>query len=165
MKKIIFIVLGLLVFSGCNNGNVSKVKDGFLDDKKSLTIGEAFDNFKYFKSTKWTEFKTDSGKGIVQVCCVVDIDKVNADAKDKLDMMQLIFLKGAFNTGIIERTYTVQFTINRDDTFEITNIHIKDIMVDNDTNKYSTWENDLTFNIDANGNSSVSNFIDFIYSM
>lgn len=165
MKKIIFIVLGLLVFSGCNSGNVSKVKNGFLDDKKSLTIGEAFDNFKYFKSTKWTEFKTDNGKAIVQVYCVVDIDKVNADEKDKLDMMQLKFLKGVFNTVITERTYTVQFTINRDDTFEITNIHTKGIMVDNDTNKYSTWENDLTFNIDAYGNPGISSFIDFIYSM
>jgi len=40
-----------------NGGNVNTVKNGTLNFDNSITVGEAFDNYKYFRKTKWEEFE------------------------------------------------------------------------------------------------------------
>jgi hypothetical protein len=68
--KITFAILvgiGLLA-GGCQQmGNIGLVKRGILTDVSlSITVGEALDNYKYFKKTTWREFKTDNGKIVVE---------------------------------------------------------------------------------------------------
>lgn len=41
---------------------------------KTLTVGEAFDNYKYCKDVKWESGKTDNGREFVQVTCNYDFN-------------------------------------------------------------------------------------------
>jgi hypothetical protein len=63
------IVVGIgILLTGCDQmGNIGKVKSGILTDvSRSITVGEALDNYKYFKKTGWKEFKTDNGITVVE---------------------------------------------------------------------------------------------------
>ena len=82
-----------LIVEETQDNTIKFVKNGVLDYDKSLTVGEAFDNWKAcHKNASWTSFKTDNKRKIVQFTC---------DAKvDHLDK-HIIF----------------QFTINKDKTF------------------------------------------------
>jgi hypothetical protein len=107
MRKILTLLVtlfALISFSGC--GNVSTVKDGTLEFDKSLTVGKAFDNYKYFKSVKWSEITTENGKKVVQVDCMIDFDKHPNGA--------------ALKNALKEMKMTFQFTVNEDNTFHIT---------------------------------------------
>jgi hypothetical protein len=42
------------------------VKQSVFKDEASMKIGEALDNYKYFKKTEWTEFTTKQGKEVVE---------------------------------------------------------------------------------------------------
>lgn len=95
--------MGFLVivgFVGCGD-NISLVKNGTLELDKSITIGQAFDKYKYFKNTEWKELVTDNGKKIVQVDGIIDKDR-------------MVYFKDRFK----EIRITAQFTINPDDTFK-----------------------------------------------
>lgn len=66
-KAVIIIFTSLLVFSSCENpfGNVALIKKSVYGDNKSLTLGDALDNYKYFDKTEWSEFTTKQGKEYV----------------------------------------------------------------------------------------------------
>ena len=76
MKKLLAIIfIGMLIlFSGCTDKKVAIVKNGVLKFDKTLTVGEAFDNYKYCKNVKWESFTTDNGREIVQVTCDYDFN-------------------------------------------------------------------------------------------
>ncbi len=105
--KHIIIALGALVLAAC--GNVNMVKDGTLDYDTSLTVGEAFENYRYFDSVAWSEFETDNGRDVVQVDGVFT---------DEYMTTQPAFQ--AFNGA----TLKVQFIVNKDNTFVLHNISI-----------------------------------------
>jgi hypothetical protein len=68
MNKInLAIIIGLTI-SGCGS-NVDKIKDGVMDFDKSITVSQAFDNWKSCKNSKWSEFLTDNGKNMVEFSC------------------------------------------------------------------------------------------------
>lgn len=121
VKKFILAMVALFVFDGCG-GNTSMVKNSFLEGYESLTIGEAFDNYKYFKSTEWTEFTADNGTKVVQVDCVGDYDefKKQADIEAGNDKAMKMMV-GLADLGFY-RKVVVQFTINHDDSFEVSNV-------------------------------------------
>lgn len=48
---------------------------GVLELDKSLTVGEAFDNYKYFFNVKWEAFTTENEHKVVQVTVTLDLDK------------------------------------------------------------------------------------------
>jgi hypothetical protein len=97
------ISLTAVIFIGCSRDE-SVVKNGTLDFDKSITVGQAFDKYKYFSSTKWKSFSTDNGKKIVEVEGVFKNEYLQHMAwEDQFASVSLI----------------VQFTINKDDTFEI----------------------------------------------
>ena len=81
--------------------DVALVKGGILDFDKSITVGEAFDNYKYFKNVKWEAFTSENGRRVVQVTGELDIDR----------MPTLSFLK---NEGLKKAYAIFQFVINRD---------------------------------------------------
>ena len=110
MNKIIKIVIAILFigiififFLGNNDtelvkNDVELVKNGVLDYDKSITVGEAFNNWKVCKENiEWEAFQTDNKRRIVQFSC---------DKKD--------------NTGT--RLIIFQFKINKDDTFDLSYI-------------------------------------------
>lgn len=106
-RSMIACLLCLLSFHviGCDKvktvfgGDVALVKHGILEFDKSLTIGQAFDNYKYFKNTKWELITTNNGKKVVQVTG-------SFDASANGSYFQNVFVK-------------YQFQINQDKTFEL----------------------------------------------
>lgn len=112
MKKILVGATLVLISNllGCDKvnsltgGDVSLVKDGMLEMDKSLTVGKAIDNYKYFKKTDWKSITTDNGRKIVTVVASIDTDKhpkINKEA------------------GVKSAEMKFEFKINQDKTFEV----------------------------------------------
>lgn len=112
MKRIwlLTLVAVTIFLSGCDKlksisgGDVSLVKDGMLEMDKSLTVGKAIDNYKFFKKTDWKLVTTDNGKKIVTAEGFIDTDKhpkINQQA------------------GVKSASMKFEFKINQDDTFEL----------------------------------------------
>lgn len=107
----IFLVCGMgffvFLFSLMDTGNISMVRNGVLELNKSLTVGEAIDNYKYFTSTYWESGTSDNGIAFVNANGVVDMDTLPVAADWKKD-------------GLTEVELCFQFIINRDGTtFEL----------------------------------------------
>jgi hypothetical protein len=121
------IILGLVsvvfiavLFNGVlsGGGNVGLVKNGMLEFDKSLTVGEAFDNYKYFKKVNWESFTTENGREVVQVTGDLDLD---------LHPQGAVWKEG----GVSKADVLFQFLINRDgDTFNIQTFGLKMKMKD-----------------------------------
>lgn len=108
----VFLAFMTTLLIGCDKmksvtgGDVSLVKGGILEIDKSLTVGQAIDNYKYFKKTKWESQKTDNGKRIVQVNADIDTAKSPSLNTEKLP-------------GLKSAQVQFQFKINTDNTFEV----------------------------------------------
>lgn len=105
LKALFFTFFILIGFVGCGS-NISKVKDTVLEFDKSLTVGQAFDNYQYFKSKKWEDIRSDNGKELVQFEGILNID---------LDLPRMIELKKSCK----EVKVVFQFVKNKDNTVEI----------------------------------------------
>lgn len=106
-KKIVVGVIGLSFFvvSGCDKlDDTSLVKDGTLEMDKSLTVGQAMNNYKYFKKTTWNLVKTDNGRKFVEV--TGDVDTAKHPSLNSQGGVKNIHIK-------------FQFKINQDKTFEV----------------------------------------------
>ena len=71
------LLIVVILFSGCseekaNSSNIEKVKKGVMNFDKSITIGQAFDNWNSCKNKKWNEFRTDNQKQIVEFTCKIN---------------------------------------------------------------------------------------------
>lgn len=104
--KLAIVSLMAMILVGCGDGT-STVKNGTLDFDKSITVGQAFDKYKYFSSTKWRSFTTDNGRKIVEVQGVF-----------KNEYLQHMQWEDRFASASL----IVQFKMNQDDTFEISAI-------------------------------------------
>ena len=67
-KQKLSLVICAIFFFGCSS-DIDKVKDGILDFDKSLTIGEAIDNYKMCENVAWSSFKSDNGRDMVEARC------------------------------------------------------------------------------------------------
>jgi hypothetical protein len=114
MRKII-LVIGLafgIALLGCDkakdlvSSDVSLVKNGTMEFDKSLSVGQAIDKYRYFKSTKWEAVKTDNGRRIVNVIGDLDISRYPYLNSDNTPTIKSAFIK-------------FQFVINQDKTFEM----------------------------------------------
>jgi len=99
MNKILKLALlaVMVLFLGCSDRKISTVKNGVLEFDKALTVGEAFDNYKYCKDVKWESFETDNGRNVVQVTC--DYDLNNKD--NSKNTVELFKQKGVSKVEII----------------------------------------------------------------
>jgi len=128
---------------------VSQVKEGVFNDYKQSTIGVAFDGWKQCdEGTNWTEFETDNGRNIVQYTCTSN----EAKKEHALALRDWVFaaypsreegLKAESTQCLAEQFQQIecnftwvkyfqvlqtplniifQFTINVDDSFEISYI-------------------------------------------
>ncbi len=98
MKKLFASVCigSALFFSGCSDKKVTEVKNGVLDFNKTLTIGKAFDNYKYCKDVKWKSSKTDNGKAFVQVTCNYDLYNKDIPKDEREDTKSFGIKKAEF---------------------------------------------------------------------
>jgi hypothetical protein len=79
MKKLTFTIVGVLLaffLIGCSKMDpVALVKGSTLDIDKSVTIGNAFDNYKYFKSVVWDAGQDEQKRQIVTFKGIYDPNK------------------------------------------------------------------------------------------
>jgi hypothetical protein len=101
---LLYLCVGAFILGG--SSTIDEVKDGTLGSYKSLTVGEAFDNYSQFKSTSWESFETSNGKRVVQF---------NGDIR----IPQRLKDNGSSKAELI-----VQFLINDDDSFELNAMQI-----------------------------------------
>lgn len=94
-----------LVLNGCNKvggGDVSLVKNGYLDFDKSITLGQALDGYKFFSKKEWKAYKTEQGRRVVEFVGEHDLNNPEfASSKEKFSKDGIMF----------------QFVINNDDTY------------------------------------------------
>ncbi len=107
----IFLIFCMLITGilGCDKiigGDVSMVKGGTLEFDKSLTVGQAIDNYKYFKKTGWEAIKTDNGRRVVNIKAMIDTDKHPT-------------LNSKQNPNLKDAELQFQFVINQDKSFQL----------------------------------------------
>ncbi|MFK5882302.1 MAG: hypothetical protein QM482_08795 [Sulfurospirillum sp.] len=156
MRKLKILLIGLFVslfVAGCGN-NTDLVKDGIMNFNKTITVGEAFDNWKDCKNREWESFETDNGTPVVQFTC----EKKNA--KEYLQKVKSFLSKKeqkkASYLDIKSNKQIFQWTINKDDTFQIDNVQVETVWADgkkfSDSQKpmkqlEAVYDNEITFNL------------------
>ena len=110
IRTALSLLLCLVVFvsTGCNifGGDVSIVKNGSLDFDRSITIGQAFAGYKYFKNKSWKAIKDEQGRRFVIFTGVVDNNI--PEIKEEYSRM-----------NFVSETYECQFVINSDNSFSM----------------------------------------------
>ena len=100
--RIILAILVMPLIAGCEKSDssyISLVKNGTLEMDKSLTIGNAIDNYKYFIKPKWDLLKTENGKKVVVATCTMDTSNITFDVKNIKGLyMQFNFLTNVDKT-------------------------------------------------------------------
>lgn len=132
--SVLFTIVFLLVScSGCSGDPITVVKNGTLDNiDKSVTVGNALGNYKYFSKTKWATFQDDQKRNVVEFVGTVDMDRLIQalytdekslkDAKDSLTR----FLKDQKVTINDLATVKLQFLLNADmKGFDINTVEFK----------------------------------------
>ena len=127
-----------LVGGGASTPRIDLVKNGILDFDKSITVGKALDNYRFFRSTAWKEFESDQGRNIVEFTGEFDLfalaeEGLNIpgmygdgfgspslfDMRDREHMKLCLSNRENCILSVKNYTMTIQFIINLDDTFEI----------------------------------------------
>lgn len=121
VKKVIPIFAMCIAVSGCGT-DTDKVKNGVLEFNKTLTVGQALDNWKSCETRKWEEFSAENGVKVVQFTCQHKVKEYTEKVKGFLpDEIK----NGAIYADIVSNIEKFQFTINKDDTFQIHNVSIE----------------------------------------
>lgn len=68
LKNLHYYFIYIVLFVSCNFflSNTEYVKNSVLNTDYSMKIGDALDNYKYFKKTEWNEFTTKQGQEVVE---------------------------------------------------------------------------------------------------
>lgn len=128
MKRILVLTICFALFfcvSACSDNEIEQVKNGKLEFDKGTTVGNAFDNCGFFKSTQWTSFQDQQKRTIVQFEGEIDLVQVASEAH-----AAIINYQGGNDARVIKRClddkscpiysdtekWTIQFIIldNRD---------------------------------------------------
>ncbi len=146
MKKVLLgVAIGLailLCIGSFADYNIDLVKNGTMNFNKTLTVGQALDNWEYCTNGKWDNFQTNNGIEVVEFGCETEnLYKHFVDKKLNLDMLkkEISTLSKPYSTlkllslkdiADVKVRYIFQFTLNNDDTFQIDNIQQKYIFQD-----------------------------------
>lgn len=115
-----------------NEKNINFIKNGAMDFDKTLTVGQAFDNWKYCSNKKWENFTTDNGRKVIQFECEYQqplkfielLQKSKKLSNEYFDYLNIRNIK-----------LQVQWTLNIDNTFQLHNI-----------TEIVSWENGFVLN-------------------
>lgn len=167
VANIIAILLASLLSGSFSNSNINLVKNGIINLDKSITVGQALDNWDNCQNTNWTSFTTKNGKQVVQFKCeIVGANKfykfmVNDDFLNKYFDSQKNkkdFDKLSQSWNIKKQTLTFQFVINKKhDRFNLDNVNTKTIWADDkifssnpsDNQLSNAYNNKLTYDYDT----------------
>ncbi|PKH31458.1 hypothetical protein [Shewanella sp. ALD9] len=75
MKKLLLLLVPVLMLMGCGGNTIDAVKSGSLNLDLSITIDDAFSDYKYFESTSWETFENAQNQTFVQFNGVFDLDE------------------------------------------------------------------------------------------
>jgi putative protein kinase ArgK-like GTPase of G3E family len=129
MRKIKFFIglfLALLI-TGCGN-NTDLVKSGIMNFNKTITVGDAFDNWKDCEDSEWSSFETDNKIPVVQFTCrKKGINEYMTKVKSFLSKKEQ---NKASYLDIKSNEQIFQWTINKDDTFQIDNVQVETVWAD-----------------------------------
>lgn len=96
------MLLFLLVLTGCQKqSNIDLVKNGVLEFDKSLTVGQAIENYTLAKKVTWDAGESENGRNFVNCTIALDVEKTAYAGKG------------------IEMSFFYQFVINKDDSFNV----------------------------------------------
>lgn len=126
MKRLWLTAPLILSLTGCGESDIDIVKNGVMDFNKTITIGNALDNWKSCESSKWDSFQTDNGIKVVEFSCKHKISSFMDKMKELSSERNRN--SGAFN--VTTNTQTFQFTLNQDSTFQIDNVQVKNTWAD-----------------------------------
>jgi len=126
MKQMYISAIVCTLLSGCGS-DLDKVKNGVLDFNKTITVGQALDNWKSCESKDWKSFTSDNGVKVVEFTC-------HHRAKDYFSKLKDITPKepGKDPTylDIVDNAQIFQFTLNKDDTFQINAVEVQNTWAD-----------------------------------
>ena len=127
MKKIILALPIFLALAGCGS-DIDVVKNGVMEFNQTTTIGQVLDNWKSCESSDWNSFETDNGMSVVEFTCEHrNVEEFMRVAKSLLSARDL---EHASNLNVIANMQTFQFTINKNESFQIDNVQITNIWED-----------------------------------
>lgn len=125
MKGIFGVAMLALLLAGCSTSDISAVQNGTLAFNKTITVGQALNNWQSCKKGTWSEFTSQNGVKVVQFAC-------DQKVRDYFNMAHKMALKSTKEAGvdffkdqafkIDSLVETFQFTMNKDMTFQIDNV-------------------------------------------
>ncbi|WP_036934102.1 hypothetical protein, partial [Pseudoalteromonas sp. BSi20439] len=126
MKKVLITLSMLPILISCGS-DLDVVKNGYINNYGTTSIGNALDGWSNCQSSYWDEFITDNGTRIVEFSCEHFTQQCFKKVKNQL------YGEAAptpDHLAIISGTQFFQFTINHDNTFQLDNVQIEYIWKD-----------------------------------
>lgn len=169
--KLLFVGLFLAIFmAGCNS-DIDLVKNGVMNFNKTITVGEAFDNWNDCANSKWDSFETDNHIKVVEFTCEKkNVKEYFSKLKSFLSKKKQ---KKADYLDVVSNKQIFQWTINKDDTFQIDNVQVETTWSDgkkfSDSQKpmeqlQSVYNNETTFNLSELNKMSAEQMA-YVFSM
>lgn len=116
-------VLSVVVVAGCSKDDLTIVKKGHLEFDKSIAVGQALDSYKYFEKKEWQAAKTAQGARLV-------IFKADMNPQFIKELNETCDKSNANKNSIESQKWSIQFTLNKDNTFHITGTQTLTIFAD-----------------------------------
>lgn len=108
-----FCIVVIIILDGCGSNPIDLVKDGILNFDKSITVGNAFDRYNYFRKNDWKFFESTQKRKIVQFSAIIDLNNILQNAKDREEFTTDAYKATLWNK-IKSITYIAQFIIDYD---------------------------------------------------
>lgn len=102
---------------------VNLVKNGVLELDRSVSVGDALNDYKFFKKTSWKSFVAEQNRRIVEFSAQFDFDKfagTSIPEAKKSVLSPAMVSKSKQKLNGVEISYVVQFSIaKKDSSFDI----------------------------------------------
>ena len=111
---VVVIPLFFIAVGSTGGHSIDIVKSGILRIDKSVTVGNAIDNYKYFSSTSWKEFEDDQKRNVVEFNGKIKTDAIVnslSDDRAKKILDEIVARHPDFKNGALVR---MQFLIDAD---------------------------------------------------
>jgi hypothetical protein len=128
-------VLIVVFVAGCSKDDLTIVRNGHLGFNKAIAIGQALDGYNYFEKREWQAIKTPKGGRLV-------IFKADMNPKFIKEINEACGKQNPQGKKIDSQKWSIQFTINKDNTVHISGTQTLSIFTDK-TNKTGSLNEEL----------------------
>lgn len=124
IEKLIHAVISLFI-----TDPIDLVKNGRMDFDKSVSIGQALENYKYYNKTVWTKSADPQGRTIVKFAGRIDFKSylgTKVEERYRTSTLTANDISKAENQALekdMKILHIIDFSINDDNTFQIHRIH------------------------------------------